>query len=291
MHPAPVDRACSYGEDKGIIPLACERIFERIRGNKDPDLTIRVEASMLEIYMEKVKDLFNPSSGDLKVRLNPAKGFYIDGITKNAVADYASISKLMDAGSKARTVAATQMNATSSRAHTIFQILLTQTRVDRAAGTAKDKTALINLIDLAGSERADSTGATGDRLKEGSAINLSLSSLGNVISALAANSDPDNKKKMRVPYRDSVLTMLLETSLGGNSKTAMIAAISPADINYEETLGTLRYADRAKQIKNKAVVNEDPNEKMIRGLREEIESLKKVRGAGRGLGSVRQALP
>ena len=269
-----------YGEDKGIIPIACERIFDNIKNNKDPDLTIRVEASMLEIYMEKVKDLFNPNSGDLKVRLNPAKGFYIENLTKNAVADYNSISKLMDAGSKARTVAATNMNATSSRAHTIFQIMLTQTKIDRNAGSAKDKTALINLIDLAGSERADSTGATGERLKEGSAINLSLSSLGNVISALAANSDPDNKKKVRVPFRDSVLTMLLENSLGGNSKTAMIAAVSPADINYDETLSTLRYADRAKQIKNKAVVNEDPNEKLIRGLRDEIEALKKALASG-----------
>ena len=274
-----------YGEDKGIIPIMCNRIFDRVKSNTDPDTTIRIEASMLEIYMEKVKDLFNPSAGELKVRLNPAKGFYIENLSKNAVGDFPTIEKLMDAGTKARTVAATAMNATSSRAHTIFQLTLTQTKVDRAANKATDKVALINLIDLAGSERADSTGATGDRLKEGSAINLSLSSLGNVISALAANSDPDNKKKVRVPFRDSVLTMLLENSLGGNSKTIMIAAVSPADINYDETLGTLRYADRAKQIKCKAVVNEDPNEKMLRGLKEEIERLKKALEGGGGGGS------
>jgi hypothetical protein len=273
-----------YGEDKGIIPIMCNRIFDRVKSNTDPDMTIRIEASMLEIYMEKVKDLFNPSAGELKVRLNPAKGFYIENLSKNAVGDFPTIEKLMDAGTKARTVAATAMNATSSRAHTIFQLTLTQTKVDRAANKATDKVALINLIDLAGSERADSTGATGDRLKEGSAINLSLSSLGNVISALAANSDPDNKKKVRVPFRDSVLTMLLENSLGGNSKTIMIAAVSPADINYDETLGTLRYADRAKQIKCKAVVNEDPNEKMLRGLKEEIERLKKALEGGGGSG-------
>jgi len=271
-----------YGEDRGIIPIMCERIFDNITSNTDPDLTIRVEVSMLEIYMEKVKDLFNPGAGELKVRLNPAKGFYVDNLTKNAASSYKVVEKLMDAGTKARTVAATAMNATSSRAHTIFQLQLTQTRVDRAAGKATDETALINLIDLAGSERADSTGATGDRLKEGSAINQSLSSLGNVISALAANSDPDAKKKVRVPFRDSVLTMLLENSLGGNSKTVMIAAVSPADINYDETLSTLRYADRAKQIKCKAVVNEDPNEKMIRGLKEEIEALRKALAAGGG---------
>ena len=270
-----------YGEDKGIIPIMCERIFDRVRANTDPDVTIRVEASMLEIYMEKVKDLFNPKAGELKVRLNPAKGFYVDNLTRNAVADFATISKLMDAGTKARTVASTAMNATSSRAHTIFQLMLTQTKVDREAGKATDKSSLINLIDLAGSERADSTGATGERLKEGSAINQSLSSLGNVISALAANSDPD-KKQQRVPFRDSVLTMLLENSLGGNSKTIMIAAVSPADINYDETLGTLRYADRAKQIKNKAVVNEDPNEKMIRGLKDEIDALRKALASGGG---------
>lgn len=124
---------------------------------------------------------------------------------------------------------------------------------------------LISLIDLAGSERADATGATGDRLKEGAQINLSLSSLGNVISALAANCDPARgaKPPARVPYRDSVLTMLLQNCLGGNSKTVMVAALSPASLNYAETLSTLRYADRAKQIRNRAVVNEDPNE--VRG--------------------------
>jgi len=222
-----------YGADRGIIPIVCENIFERMTSNTDADLTIKVTCSMLEIYMEKVKDLFNPSAGELKIRNDPKKGFFVEGLTQNAVADYESISKLMDAGTKARTVASTQMNATSSRAHTIFQIILTQTKIDREASTAKDKVAIINLIDLAGSERADSTGATGDRLKEGAAINLSLTCLGNCISALAANSDPALKKKTRVPYRDSALTMLLQNSLGGNAKTIMIAALSPADINYD----------------------------------------------------------
>lgn len=240
--------------------------------------------------MEKVKDLFAPKSGDLRVRLNPGKGFYVEGLTKSAVADYAVIEKLMEAGSKARTVAATNMNATSSRAHTIFQITLTQTIVQKELGKATDRVALINLIDLAGSERADSTGATGERLKEGSMINLSLSSLGNVISALAANSDESNKKKVRVPYRDSTLTMLLENSLGGNAKTIMIAAISPADINHDETLSTLRYADRAKQIKNKAIINEDPNEKLIRNLRQEIEELRRALQGG-GVSAIPGAVP
>lgn len=135
---------------------------------------------------------------------------------------------------------------------------------------------------MAGSERANSTGATGQRLKEGANINKSLTTLGKVISALAVASQADGKKKGKkaddfVPYRDSVLTWLLKDSLGGNSKTAMIAAISPADVQYEETLSTLRYADQAKKIKNKAVINEDPNAKLVRELKEELETLRGAR--------------
>ena len=141
-----------------------------------------------------MRDLFDLSKGDNRpIRLDKDKGFYVEDLTRSAVADYASIVKLLDAGTKARTVAATAMNATSSRAHTVFTIILTQTKINRATGKAMDRCAMINLIDLAGSERADSTGATGDRLKEGANINLSLSSLGNVISALASNSDPAKK--------------------------------------------------------------------------------------------------
>jgi len=169
------------------------------------------------------------------------------------------------------------MNATSSRAHTIVTISLVQ-KYKNEAGKEMAKSSLINLVDLAGSERADQTGATGDRLKEGAAINLSLTSLGNVISALA---DASSGKNVRVPYRDSVLTKLLMNALGGNSKTIMIAAISPADINYDESLSTLRYADRAKQIKTKAMVNEDPTEKLIHDLKEENARLKKMLESGK----------
>lgn len=178
---------------------------------------------------------------------------------------------IKDEGTSNRTIASTNMNATSSRAHTIVTINLVQ-KYKNEAGKELAKSSLINLVDLAGSERADQTGATGDRLKEGAAINLSLTALGNVISALA---DQSTGKNVRVPYRDSSLTKLLMNALGGNSKTIMIAAISPADINYEESLSTLRYADRAKQIKTKAVVNEDPTEKLIADLRAENERLKK----------------
>ncbi|KAK3784099.1 hypothetical protein RRG08_066087, partial [Elysia crispata] len=160
------------------------------------------------------------------------------------------------------------------RAHTIVGITFVQ-KFKNAAGEDTTKSAVINLVDLAGSERADSTGATGDRLKEGAAINQSLSCLGNCIAALA---DKSSGKNVKVPFRDSVLTKLLKNALGGNSKTIMIAAVSPADINYEESLSTLRYADRAKQIKTTATVNEDPTEKLIRELQEENEKLKAMLG-------------
>eukprot|EP01138_Halocafeteria_seosinensis_P014116 gb/GECG01014414.1/.p1 GENE.gb/GECG01014414.1/~~gb/GECG01014414.1/.p1 ORF type:complete len:1196 (+),score=251.93 gb/GECG01014414.1/:1-3588(+) len=271
-----------YGEDRGIIPVASEEIFKRIQNNEDESTTFKVETSMLEIYMEKIRDLFNPHEGvNLKIRMDPKDGFFVEGLSLNRVTSYEQVEKLMEMGNKARTIAATNMNATSSRAHTIFQIKLVQTKVDAAAGKATDKTSRLNLVDLAGSERQKGTGATGDRLKEGAAINKSLSSLGQCIKILAHNSDP-HAKKQKVPYRDSVLTQLLQNSLGGNAKTIMIAAISPADINYDETLSTLRYADSAKQIKNKAVVNEDPNEKLIRQLREEIEELRRKVGGGGG---------
>jgi len=187
------------------------------------------------------------------------------------VGSYEEIEARTEEGTANRTVASTAMNATSSRAHTLVTVKFDQIQKNDAGEETK-KSAVINLIDLAGSERAESTGATGDRLKEGANINKSLSALGNVISALADLSM--GKKKVMVPYRDSVLTKLLQNALGGNSKTIMIAALSPADINYDETLGTLRYADRAKKIKNKAVVNENPMDKLIRELKEENEKLK-----------------
>jgi Skp family chaperone for outer membrane proteins len=270
-----------YGPEKGIIPLSMQEMFKRIDENPNENVSFRVQCSMMEIYNEQVRDLFRPSNnqkGGLKVRESPKTGPYVEGLAKLPVTSYVGIEELMEEGSRARTVAATQMNATSSRAHTLFQIEFTQTTIDRETMKAMDKTSRINLVDLAGSERSDSTGATGDRLKEGCAINKSLSALGNCISALAMASG--GKKGVFIPYRDSCLTWLLKDSLGGNAKTIMIAALSPADINYEETLSTLRYADRAKQIKTKAVVNEDPNQKVIRELRDEVERLRKMLKGG-----------
>ena len=160
-----------------------------------------------------------------------------DGLKQVMVSSFDEIQTRMDDGTVNRTVASTNMNATSSRAHTIVGIHFIQKKKN-SAGKETAKNAIVNLVDLAGSERVESTGATGDRLKEGAAINQSLSCLGNVIHALAEQSEG---KKTRVPYRDSALTKLLQNALGGNSKTIMIAAISPADINYDESLSTLRY--------------------------------------------------
>ncbi|XP_076455652.1 kinesin-like protein KIF28 isoform X2 [Babylonia areolata] len=263
-----------YGVNKGVVPQFCEAIFQGIEQKKGEGAEVEFEVtfSMLEIYNEQVRDLLSTKSqkGGLRIRQHPKHGFYADGLQVVPVVSYSDIEKRMEEGTTNRTVAATNMNATSSRAHTIVGITFLQ-KFKNAAGEDTTKSALINLVDLAGSERADSTGATGDRLKEGAAINQSLSCLGNCISALA---DKAGGKRVKVPFRDSALTKLLKNALGGNSKTIMIAALSPADINYDETLSTLRYADRAKQIKTKALVNEDPTEKLIRELQEENERLK-----------------
>ncbi|KAF9162990.1 kinesin-like protein Klp8 [Actinomortierella ambigua] len=272
-----------YGEERGIIPLSCHELFRRIEANKDPTLSYRVEVSYMEIYCERVRDLLNPKNkGHLKVREHPSLGPYVEDLSKLIVTSFQDIEHLMDEGNKARTVAATNMNETSSRSHAVFTVLLTQKRYDIETKLDTEKVSRICLVDLAGSERANSTGATGARLKEGANINKSLTTLGKVISALADASSPTatTKKAPRkapetfIPYRDSVLTWLLKDCLGGNSKTTMIAALSPADINFDETLSTLRYADQAKRIKNKAVVNEDPNAKLIRELKEELHELR-----------------
>ena len=277
-----------YGKEAGVIPKICQDMFERIgHMQEDKNLRYTAEVSYLEIYNERVRDLLNPSTkGNLKVREHPSTGPYVEDLAKLVVSSFNEIESLMDEGNKARTVAATNMNETSSRSHAVFTITLTQKRHDVETNMAMEKVAKISLVDLAGSERATSTGATGARLKEGAEINRSLSTLGRVIAALADLSEKKKKvsgKGSQVPYRDSVLTWLLKDSLGGNSMTAMIAAISPADINFDETLSTLRYADSAKRIKNHAVVNEDANARMIRELKEELATLRsKLTGGGGG---------
>ncbi|XP_044145284.1 kinesin-like protein KIF16B isoform X1 [Bufo gargarizans] len=273
--------------DSGLIPRICEGLFSRIAdATRKGDASFRTEVSYLEIYNERVRDLLRRKSSktfNLRVREHPKEGPYVEDLSKHLVQNYSDVEELMDAGNINRTTAATGMNDVSSRSHAIFTINFTQAKFD--AEMPCETVSKIHLVDLAGSERADATGATGVRLKEGGNINKSLVTLGNVISALAdlsqdAASHLVKKKQVFVPYRDSVLTWLLKDSLGGNSKTIMIATISPADINYGETLSTLRYANRAKNIINKPTINEDANVRLIRELRAEIARLKALLAQG-----------
>ncbi|KAM5245542.1 kinesin-like protein KIF16B [Ctenodactylus gundi] len=273
--------------DLGLIPRICEGLFSRVsETTRWDEASFRAEVSYLEIYNERVRDLLRRKSSktfNLRVREHPKEGPYVEDLSKHLVQNYGDVEELMDAGNTNRTTAATGMNDVSSRSHAIFTIKFTQAKFDSEMPC--ETVSKIHLVDLAGSERADATGATGVRLKEGGNINKSLVTLGNVISALAdlsqdATSPLVKKKQVFVPYRDSVLTWLLKDSLGGNAKTIMIATISPADVNYGETLSTLRYANRAKNIINKPTINEDASVKLIRELRAEIARLKTLLAQG-----------
>ncbi|KAL2000518.1 hypothetical protein VTN02DRAFT_2958 [Thermoascus thermophilus] len=248
-------------EQPGLIPRTCGDLFERIENSQSPDISYNVRVSYFEVYNEHVRDLLVPRTDTpyyLKIRESPTDGPYVKDLTEVPVRSFTEIMKYMRKGDLSRTTASTKMNDTSSRSHAVFTIMLKQIHHDISTDETTERTARIRLVDLAGSERAKSTEATGQRLREGSNINKSLTTLGRVIAALAdpkQNRPGGRKHKDVVPYRDSILTWLLKDSLGGNSKTAMIACISPTD--YEETLSTLRYADQAKHIRTRAIVNQD----------------------------------
>ncbi|XP_042358779.1 uncharacterized protein kif16bb [Plectropomus leopardus] len=270
-----------HAEDKGLIPRICEGLFSEIsRRGKSDAVSFRTEVSYLEIYNERVQDLLKrkstPTDGGLRVREHPRDGPYVENLSKHLAHNHRDMEDLITLGNANRTTASTGMNDLSSRSHAIFTISFTQAYFD--AELPRETLSKIHLVDLAGSERADATHATGTRLKEGSNINKSLVTLGSVISALADLSvgglSTKKKKQLFIPYRDSVLTWLLKDSLGGNSVTTMIATISPADVNYGETLSTLRYASRAKNIVNSPTVNEDDSVKVIRELQAEVTRLR-----------------
>ncbi|XP_043919113.1 kinesin-like protein KIF17 [Protopterus annectens] len=251
---------------RGIIPRAFEHIFESIQCAENTKFLVRV--SYLEIYNEEVRDLLGEDTKQkLEIKEHPEKGVYVKDLSMHTVHSVTECEHIMETGWNNRSVGYTLMNKDSSRSHSIFTIYLEMSTLD-ADAEEHIRAGKLNLVDLAGSERQSKTGATGERLKEATKINLSLSALGNVISALV-----DGKSK-HIPYRDSKLTRLLQDSLGGNTKTLMVACLSPADNNYDESLSTLRYANRAKNIKNKPRINEDPKDALLREYQEEIKRLK-----------------
>ncbi|XP_035200363.1 kinesin-like protein KIF17 isoform X2 [Oxyura jamaicensis] len=254
--------------EKGIIPRAFEHIFESIQCAENTKFLVR--ASYLEIYNEDIRDLLGADTKQkLELKEHPEKGVYVKGLSLHTVHSVVQCERIMETGWRNRAVGYTLMNKDSSRSHSIFTIHMEICTVDER-GQDHLRAAKLNLVDLAGSERQSKTGATGERLKEATKINLSLSALGNVISALV-----DGRCK-HIPYRDSKLTRLLQDSLGGNTKTLMVACLSPADNNYDESLSTLRYANRAKNIKNKPCINEDPKDALLREYQEEIKKLKAI---------------
>lgn len=272
----------------GLIPRTCEDLFERIEAaqEENPNISYGVRVSYFEVYNEHVRDLLVPVIPNqapyyLKIRESPTEGPYVKDLTEVPVRSLDEILRYMTKGDKSRTTASTKMNDTSSRSHAVFTIMLKQIHHDMETDETTERSSRIRLVDLAGSERAKATEATGQRLREGSNINKSLTTLGRVIATLA---DPKAQRSGKggrgkdavVPYRDSILTWLLKDSLGGNSKTAMIACIAPSD--YDETLSTLRYADQAKRIRTRAIVNQDhissaERDAQIAAMAEEIRTL------------------
>ncbi|KAJ8680905.1 hypothetical protein QAD02_016692 [Eretmocerus hayati] len=278
---SPQTNSIELHPDAGIIPRFCHEIFSRIA--LDHSTTTTVEISYFEIYNEKIHDLLISSGNGnkrapLKVREHPVFGPYIVDLSQHSVQSFDDLKSWLKVGNSQRATAATGMNEKSSRSHSIFSIILTQTPSKNSSSIKSSdasKRSKINLVDLAGSERLSNTCASGDRLREGVSINKSLLTLGKVIGSLAESTN--DRKRGFVPYRDSVLTWLLKESLGGNSRTAMLGTVSPANIHLEETLATLRYACQARAIVNRVRINEDPHDKLIRQLKAEVQRLRGMR--------------
>jgi hypothetical protein len=289
-------------EARGIIPRAIEQIFGHIQRYASPRMRFLVRASYLQIYNEAISDLLKPERSNLTIREDKKRGVYVDGLSEWVVRSPAEIYGLMERGGAVRATGETKMNEVSSRSHAVFIVIAEQSEtvyvdeqgvemspedfqkfmhgrgvhreqeMSRLEDHVKQsfKVGKLNLVDLAGSERVRLSGATGQRLEESKQINRSLSALGNVISALT-----DAKARQHIPYRDSKLTRMLEDSLGGNCKTTMMAMISPALEAMLETISTLKFANRAKNIRNEAKVNEDLDQKSL--LRKYERELKKLR--------------
>ena len=250
---------------KGIIPNAFSHIFGYIKTEGESKRFL-VRCSFVEIYNEEVRDLLGDSKKKLDIREDPKKGIFVKDLNYITIKDSNDTEKCLNKGNKNRHVGHTSMNDQSSRSHSLFTVYL-EIEEKGDDGNGRIKSGKLNLVDLAGSERVGKTNATGQTFDEGKKINLSLTALGSVIDALSSN-------RKHIPYKDSKLTRLLADSLGGNTKTVMFANISPASYNYDETLGTLRYASRAKLIKNAPKVNEDPKDALLRQYEQEIKALK-----------------
>ncbi|KAM9461389.1 kinesin-like protein KIF14 isoform 1-T1 [Clarias gariepinus] len=278
-----------FGEEPGVIPRFCEELFARVASADKNVLTCHLEMSYFEVYNEKIHDLLvvkdeqNRKKMPLRVREHPIDGPYVADLSTNVVSCYSDVQAWLELGNKQRATAATGMNDRSSRSHSVFTLVMTQTKTELVEGEEHDHRIIsrINLVDLAGSERCATAQTSGDRLREGASINKSLLTLGKVISALSEQSQ--GRKKTFIPYRESVLTWLLKESLGGNSKTAMIATLSPASSNVDESLSTLRYAQQARLIINIAKVNEDTNAQLIRELKAEVEKLRAAQMSSQGI--------
>lgn len=263
---------------RGIVPRSMEEIFRFIQMQSNQNTTFMVRASYLQIYNEVISDLLKIDRTSLQIREDKKKGVFVEGLSEWAVRSPNEIYSLMQKGALSRATATTKMNDLSSRSHAVFIIIVEQmTSIDDGEppsdmddGPKQIKVGKLNLVDLAGSERVRVTGATGKRLEESKKINQSLSCLGNVIAALT-----DQKPRSHIPYRDSKLTRLLEDSLGGNCKTTMMAMISPSSDAFGESLSTLKFATRAKKIKNEARINEDVDQRaLLRKYEIELRRLK-----------------